>query len=121
MGEHRTNGAPENHFIPFGSLVESHASTVFDLLRFHQFGKTVLRGILLEYVWYGEREFWNEVLVVADLEQLDKVDASEFHAERLSAKEVISPKFVKMFFPSRRWKSKIFCSKNRCTSTHSMQ
>ena len=36
--------------------------------------------------------------MVADLEQLGKVDASEFHAKRLNAKEMISPKLVKHLY-----------------------
>ena len=42
---------------------------------------------------------WNGVPAVADLEQLDKMDASEFHAEKLNAKEVISLKLVKFCIP----------------------
>ena len=44
----------------------------FDLLKFHQFGSTVLPESLLEYVWYAEREVWKGTLMVADLEQVDK-------------------------------------------------
>ena len=32
--------------------------------------------------------------MVADLEQVDKIDASEFHNVKLNAKEMISPKLV---------------------------
>ena len=44
----------------------------FDLLKFHQFGSTVLPESLLEYVWYAVREVWKGTLLVADLEQVDK-------------------------------------------------
>ena len=33
--------------------------------------------------------------MVADLEQVDEIDESEFHAEKLNAKEVILHKLVK--------------------------
>ena len=35
---------------------------------------------------------WKGDLMVADIGELDKMDASEIHARRLDAKEVISPK-----------------------------
>ena len=44
----------------------------FDLLKFHQFGSTVLPETLSEFVWYAEREVWKGTLMVADLEQVDK-------------------------------------------------
>ena len=38
--------------------------------------------------------------MVADIEELDKMDASEIHAWRLNAKDVISPKIgEKIVFP----------------------
>ena len=50
-----------------------HSISVFDLLKFHQFGSTVLPEWLLQYVWYvGEGEVWKGTLMVADLEQVDK-------------------------------------------------
>ena len=51
---------------------EYHSISVFDLLKFHQFGSTVLPESLLEYVWYAEREVWKGTLIVAHLEQVDK-------------------------------------------------
>ena len=85
-----------------GSLFDYHSNSVFDLLRFHQFGNTALPGTLVEYVWYAEREkFWNGVLLVADLEQVDVMEESEFRAEKLNAKEVILHKMVTFYFPNR--------------------
>ena len=40
----------------------------------------------------GERS--SERNSVADLEQVDKIDASEFHNIKLNAKDMISPKLV---------------------------
>ena len=46
--------------------------------------------------------------MVADIEELDKMDASEIHAWRLNAKEVISPKFGEHFvFPIADGKVKL--------------
>ena len=46
-----------SQIILFGSLIDYHSNSVFDLLRFHQFGYTALPGTLFEYVWYeGEEE-----------------------------------------------------------------
>ena len=55
---------------------------------------TALPETLSEYVWYAEREVWKGTLMVADLEQVDKIDASEFHNVKLNAKEMISHKLV---------------------------
>ena len=60
--------------IPFGSLVEYHPITAKDQSRIHQFGKKVLPGL------------------VADLEELETMDAPEIYSKRLNAKEVIFPK-----------------------------
>ena len=37
--------------------------------------------------------------MVADLEHVDEMDASDFHDEKLNAKEVILHKLVKIIFP----------------------
>ena len=68
----------------------------FNLLRFHQFGSTVLPESLLEYAWYAGGESWKGILMVADLEQLDMMDASASHNVKFNAKEVISPTLVKI-------------------------
>ena len=68
-------------------VIGYHSNSVFDLLRFHQFGSTASPGTLLEHVWW--EKIWNGVLMVADLQQVDEMDESEFHAEKLNAREVI--------------------------------
>ena len=77
--------------IPFGSMVEYHSISVKDLSRLHQFGKKVLPGIFLDYVLYAGR-VWKGDVMVADIEELEKMDASEIHARRLNAKEVLTPR-----------------------------
>ena len=41
----------------------------------------------------------------ADIAELGNLDASEVHARRLKAKQIKTSK--KVFFPNRRWNSKI--------------
>ena len=60
--------------IPFGSLVEYHPVIAKDQSRIHQFGKKVLPGLFLGYALYA-----GDVLV-ADIEELDTVDASEIYS-----------------------------------------
>ena len=77
--------------IPFGSLVECHPITAKDQSRIHQFGKKVLPGLFLGYGLYAGG-IWKGDVLVADLEELDTMDASEIYSKRLNAKEVIFPK-----------------------------
>ena len=77
--------------IPFGSLVEYHPITAKDQSRIHQFGKKVLPGLFLGYALYAG-EIWKGDVLVADLEQLETMDASEIYSKRLYAKEVIFQK-----------------------------
>ena len=77
--------------IPFGSLVEYHPFTAKDQSRIHQFGKKVLPGLFLGYALYAEG-IWKGDVLVADLEELETMDASEIYSKRLNAKEVIFPK-----------------------------
>ena len=72
--------------IPFGSLVECHSITAKD-----QSGKKVLPGLFLGYALYAGG-IWKGDVLVADLEELETMDASEIYSKRLNAKEVIFPK-----------------------------
>ena len=76
--------------IPFGAMVEYHPISAKDLSRLHQFGPKVLPCIFLGYVLYAGR-IWKGDILVADIEELEKMDASEIHAKRLNAKEVLTP------------------------------
>ena len=84
-----------NHFegpiIPLGSLVEYHPITAKDQSRIHQFGKKVLPGLFLGYELYAGG-IWKGDIMVADVEELETMDASEIYSKRLNAKEVIFPK-----------------------------
>ena len=77
--------------IPFGSLVEYYRTTAKDHSRIHQFGKKVLPGMFLGYALYAGG-IWKGDVLIADLEELETMDASEIYSKRLNAKEVIFPK-----------------------------
>ena len=84
--------------IPFGSLVEYYPITAKDQSRSHQFGKKVLPGLFLGYALYAGG-IWKGDVLIADLEELETMDASEIYSKRLNAKEVIFPKQGEFIFP----------------------
>ena len=89
MGKHLLKGDTEypfdGRFIPFGAMVEYHTVSAFDLLRLHQFGPEVLPGIFLGYVLSAGR-IWKGDTMVADIEELEQMDASELHARMAQCK-----------------------------------
>ena len=91
--------------IPFGSLVEYHPITAKDQSRIHQFGKKVLPGLFLGYALYAGG-IWKGDVLIADLEELETMDASEIYSKRLNAKEVIFPKQGEFIFQSQMDESK---------------
>ena len=84
--------------IPFGSLVEYHPITAKVQSRIHQFGKKVLPGLFLGYALYAGG-IWKGDVLIADLEELETMDASEIYSKRLNAKEVIFPQKGEFTFP----------------------
>ena len=76
--------------IPFGSLVEYHPVSSKDQSRIHQFGKKVSPGLFLGYALYAGGICKGDMLV-ADIEELEEMNASEIHGKRLAAKEVLTP------------------------------
>ena len=95
----RRFGKPfEGPVIPFGSLVEYHPTTAKDQSRIHQFGKKVLPGLFLGYALYAGG-IWKGDALIADLEELETMDASEIYSKRLNAKEVIFPRKGEFIFP----------------------
>ena len=84
--------------IPFGSLVEYHPITAKDKSRIHQFGKKVLPELFLGYALYAGR-IWKGDVLIADLEELETMGASEIYSKRLNAKEVIFLKQGEILFP----------------------
>ena len=85
--------------IPFGSLVEYYPISAKDQSRIHQFGKKILPGLFLGYALYAGG-IWKGDIMVAYIEELETMDASDIYSERLNAKEVILPKENEKFiFP----------------------
>ena len=79
----------EGPIIPIGSLVEYHPITAKDQSRIHQFGKKVIPGLFLGYALYEGRNLEGGDVLIADLEELETMDASEIYSKRHNAKEVI--------------------------------
>ena len=77
--------------IPFGSLFKYHPISTKDQSRIHLFGNKVFTDIFLGHVLYAGG-IWKGDITVVDIEELENMDASEIHAKRLNAKEVITPK-----------------------------
>ena len=100
--------------IPFGAMVEYHPFSAKDISRLHQ----VLQGIFLGNV-LSAGGIWKGDIMVADIEELEEVDASELHARRLNGKEVLTPmKGEKFVFPSRRWNSQNFWRRSGSENIH---
>ena len=59
-----------------GPIIEYYSITAKDQSRIHQFGKKVLPGLFLGYALYAGR-IWKGDVLVADLEELETMDASE--------------------------------------------
>ena len=95
----RRFGIPLNGpVIPFGAMVQYHPISAKDQSRLHQCGPKVLPGMFLGFVLSSER-IWKGDTMVADIEELEEMDASELHARRLIAKEVKFPKeYEKIIF-----------------------
>ena len=83
--------------IPFGSLVEYYPVTAKDQSRIHQFGKKVLPGLFLGYALYAGG-IWKGDILIADIEELETMDASEIYSKELNAKEVFFPENGKFSF-----------------------
>ena len=95
--------------IPYGAMVEYHPISAKDQSRLHQFGTKVLPGTFLGYVLHAVREIWKGDIMVADIEELEQMDASELYARRLNAKEVLTPQRSGNFiFPVADGTVKIF-------------
>ena len=89
--------------VPFGSLVEYHPITAKDQSRIHQFEKKVLPGLFLGYALYAEG-IWKGDVLIADLEELETMDASEIYSKKKTQCERgdIS-QTRRIYFSNRRW------------------
>ena len=89
--------------IPFGSLVEYHPITAKDQSRIHQFGKKVLPGLFLGYALYVGI-IWNGDVLVADLEELETMDASAIYSKKTQCERGDNSQRKKeIYFSNRRW------------------
>ena len=89
--------------IPFGSLVEYYPVSSKDQSRIHQFGKKVLPGLFLGFALYAGG-IWKGDIMVADIEELETMDASEIYSKKTQFKGGnISQRKWKFYFSSRRW------------------
>ena len=87
--------------IPFGSVVEYQS-------KLHQFGKKVLPGRLLGYVLIAGRNLEGDIML-ADIEEMEYMDASEIYPRRLNAKGVLTPQRGHNFmFPIADGAAKLF-------------
>ena len=98
MGRRPMKGDSANHskdrsfrLVHWLSITLFYPFTAKDQSRIHQFGKKVLPGLFLGYALYAGG-IWKGDVLVADLEELETMDASEIYSKRLNAKEVIFPK-----------------------------
>ena len=74
--------------IPFGAMVEYPPISTRDQSRLHQFGKKGLFCIFLGYELIAVR-IWKEDMLIADLEELEKMDASEIYPRRIKRERSI--------------------------------
>ena len=77
--------------IPFGSMVQYHPISPKDQARLYQFGEKDLLDIFVGYALFA-LEIWKDDTLVAHVEELNILDASEIHARRLNVKEVLAAK-----------------------------
>ena len=102
-GEHLTNGASANSQraeMSVWFVVVYHSITVFNLLKLHQFGKTVFPGMFFENVWYaGGRNLERSVHDRQTLRSWRRWK-HQISTRELSVKEVISPEWANIYiFP----------------------
>ena len=76
--------------ILFGGMVEYYPISARDQSRLHQLGKKVLPGILFGYALIATR-IWKGNILVAVVEELEKMNESDIHLRRINAKEVLTP------------------------------
>ena len=69
-------------------MVEYHPISPKDQARIHQCGKKVIPGIFLGHEFVAAR-IWKGDILIADLEDLEKLDASDNYHRRINAKEIM--------------------------------
>ena len=84
--------------IPFGSWVEYHPISAKDQSRIHQFGRKVLPGLFLGYALYA-RGIWKGDVLIADLEELETMDASEIYSKKTQRERGDISQTRRIYFP----------------------
>ena len=122
MGKLYTKGVLENH-VKDQSFRLVHWLSITLFLR-----KTSQESINLERKSYLDcsldtlctrEEIWKGDMMVANVEELQTMDASEIYSERVNAKEVIfSKRKWKIHLSSRRWTNQIFWRRSGTENTH---
>ena len=97
-------------------LVEYHPIFAEDLSRLHQFGPKVLPGIFFGYVLYAGG-IWKGDIMVADIEELDEIDASEVLAKRLKG-SVNAHEWWTIHISKRGWNNKTFWVRSGSENIH---
>ena len=88
----------EKQIIPYWSIVECHPFTAKGQESINLVKKKVFPRLFLGYALYAGG-IWKGDVLIADLEELETMDASEIYSQRLNAKEVIFPTQGKFIFP----------------------
>ena len=92
-------GSFKGPIIPFGAQVEYLPNSERDKARIHQIRKECLTRIFFGYAVIAGG-IWKENILIADIEELENLDASAIYPRRLNAKEVlISQKNGEFTFP----------------------
>ena len=122
MGKLLTQGDSENHAKAQWFLLVQWLNIIRFLPETSQRSTNVVRKCYQEYasdtlctrgwIWKGD-------ILVADIEELEKMDALEIHPRRINAKEVLTAQRGDEFiFPNSRWYSKIVRTRSRIPRTH---
>ena len=106
--------------IPFGAMVECYPISARDQSRLHQFGKKVLPEIFLGCALIAVR-IWKRCILVADIEELEKMDASEIHPRRINAKELLTPQEERTFLCSQSQMLQQNCQEETTNSENPLQ
>ena len=69
-------------------MVEYYVLSARDQSRLHQYGKKVLPGLFFGHELVAGR-IWKGDILVADLEELEKLDVSEIYSRIINVKEVL--------------------------------
>ena len=119
QNERRFGESFKGPIIPFGALVGYLPNSERDKARIHQLGKQVVPRIFPGCALIAGR-IWEEDILIAENEELGRLDACENFPGRLNAKEVlITQKRWRICFSCGRWFSKIIRKRLRIPRTHS--